>query len=501
MDTPFISMRKISKRYTGVQALDNVNFEVRHGEVLCLAGTNGSGKSTLIKIISGVEQPDEGAEIFIDGKESRHRSSISSIHEGIEVIYQDLSLFPSLSVAENIALSRIVSGRKKLLRKKQYRQIAGKAMKRIGVNIPMDKEVGTLSIADQQLVAICRALTSDLQLLILDEPTTALTRKEVAALFKVIEELKQKGIATLFVSHKLDEVMQIAERVTILRDGILIGTFAASDLDSKKIEYHMTGANYEYAPVERNISINKPLLEVSGLSKKGNFKDISFNLYPGEILGITGLLGSGRTELALSLFGMNPQDSGTIKLNGKEYRFTSVSRAVEAGIAYVPENRLVQGLVMPQSVAKNSVITIIERLLNKWRIIDEAKKNNKIDELIESFNIKVPSPDAPVSTLSGGNQQKIVLAKWVAVNPRLLILDGPTVGIDVAAKGSIHAAIRELASKGLGVIIISDEIPEVLNSSHRVLVMNSGRITAELNTENLTESDIAAKMENTGEGA
>ncbi len=498
MDSVFLSMKNVSKRYTGVQALKKVDFEINEGEIHCLAGTNGSGKSTLIKIISGVEKPDRGAEIYIDGKLSSRRTSIGSIHQGIEVIYQDLSLFPNLTVAENIALSSVISRKRKFLNSREYYLIARKAMERINISIPLDTKVENLSIADQQLVAICRSLTGELKLLIMDEPTTALTSLEVDALFKVIADLKSKGIATLFVSHKLNEVMQIAERVTILRDGVKIGCYPVSELDSRKIEFFMTGDNFEYTKNIGVVSREKPLLEVLNLSRKENYKDISLKLFPGEILGITGLLGSGRTELALSLFGMNPADSGIIKLYGQEVFLNSVDKAVKLGIAYVPENRLVQGLVMEQSVAKNIVITIIGRLLKKIGIIDHKEKNRKISELVEKFNIKVPSVDAPVATLSGGNQQRVVLAKWVATSPKLLILDGPTVGIDVAAKGSIHESIKQLAAEGLGVIIISDEVPEVINSCHRVIVMNRGRIISEFNTADSTEEEITRCLESAG---
>ena len=490
MTSVFLEMKNISKRYAGVQALDSVDFNIMHGEVHCLAGTNGSGKSTIIKIISGVEKPDEGSEIFIEGEQSLNRTSIDSIHQGIEVIYQDLSLFPNLTVAENIALTDVIAERKKIINAADYKKTAKKAMSRIGVNIPLDAHVEELSIADQQLVAICRALTGDLKLLIMDEPTTALTRKEVNSLLAVVNDLKSKGISTLFVSHKLDEVMEIAERVTVIRDGKKIGTWPASELDSRKLEFQMTGENFEYTHNREVVSGSEPVLQVKNLSKTDNFRNISFDVLPGEIVGITGLLGSGRTELAMSIFGMNPADSGEIVLDGKKVKLASVKTAIKHGIAYVPENRLVQGLVMEQSVSKNTVITIIERMLKKLRLIDHSKKNRTIDELVDKFKIKVPSIDAAVSTLSGGNQQRVVLAKWLATKPKLLILDGPTVGIDVAAKGSIHESIKQLASEGLGVIIISDEVPEVMNSCHRIFVMNRGEFISEFITRDVQESEI-----------
>lgn len=425
METIFLCMKNISKRYTGVQALDRVNFEVNQGEIHCLAGTNGSGKSTLIKIISGVETPDLGSRIFINGNQSSNRTSIDSIHQGIEVIYQDLSLFPNLTVAENIALGSFISGKKKFVSTRAYHSIAHHAMKKINVHLPLDEKVENLSIADQQLVAIFRTLTGKLKLLIMDEPTTALTKREVDSLFRVVTDLKNKGIAVLFISHKLNEVMQIAQKITILKDGKKIGTYSASDLSSRKIEFLMTGNNFTYIKNTASISRGTPLLEIENLSKKDNYKDISVTLYPGEILGITGPLGSGRTELALSLFGMNPPDNGLIKINGQKIVINSVRHAVDLGIAYVPENRLIQGLVMDQSISKNTIITIIGKLLKKTGLIDHLHKSEKISELMNTFKIKVPVIDAPAATLSGGNQQRVVLAKWIATAPKLLILDGP----------------------------------------------------------------------------
>ncbi|HAK45312.1 MAG TPA: lipase [Spirochaeta sp.] len=490
MASAFLEMKNISKRYAGVQALDSVDLNINTGEVHCLAGTNGSGKSTIIKIISGVEKPDPGSEIYIEGTPASNRTSIESIHQGIEVIYQDLSLFPNLTVAENIALSEVIADRRKLINSGDYRKTAKIAMTRIGVEIPLSSKVEELSIADQQLVAICRALTGRLKLLIMDEPTTALTRKEIDSLLAVVMDLKSKGIATLFVSHKLDEVMEIAERVTVLRDGKKIGTWPANELDSRKLEFQMTGENFEYSHNQEVVNESEPLLRVEKLCRTDNFRNISFKVMPGEIVGITGLLGSGRTELAMSIFGMNPADSGSILLDGSKIKLDSVRKAVKHGIAYVPENRLVQGLIMEQSVSKNTVITIIERLLKKSGLINHGLKESRIEELVDKFKIKGPSVDAAVSTLSGGNQQRVVLAKWIATNPKLLILDGPTVGIDVAAKGSIHESIKQLAAEGLAVIVISDEVPEVMNSCHRIFVMNRGEFIQEFITRDVEEREI-----------
>jgi len=486
----FLSMKNVSKRYTGVQALDSVDFEIESGEIHCLVGENGSGKSTLIKIISGVEQPDDGALIEIDGQIQHHHHSIDSIRKGIEVIYQDLSLFPNLPVAENIALAQTIAADSRIINWRNVRRIARSAMERIEVEIPLEELVNDLSVADQQLVAICRALTSDVKLLILDEPTTALTRREIESLFRVIKDLRSKGIATLFVSHKLDEVLQIAQRVTVLRDGKKIGVFPSGELSGEKLTFLMTGKKLDYSQYVYTPQQVQPLLDVRDLSMSGNFESINFALFPGEILGVTGLLGSGRTELAQSLFGMNHPDSGEIRIQGEAVRIRSVQESIDLGIGYVPENRLVQGLVMEQSVGKNVVITIIEKILGALRLIDQKKKQACMKRWIEELSIRIPSIESPVQTLSGGNQQRVVLAKWIATEPKILILDGPTVGIDVAAKNSIHEIIRKLAREGMGIIIISDEVTEVLHNCNRILIMNKGRLVTEFQVSETSEEEV-----------
>ncbi len=496
MEKLFLSMQRISKRYAGVVALDKVDFSIREGEVHCLAGTNGSGKSTLIKIISGVEQPESGADITIAGKQISHLRSMDSIRHGIEVIYQDLSLFPNLTVHENISISEMVSGKNKTVSWEKSRRTALAAMQKIGISIPLEKTVCELSMADQQLVAISRALTKDVRLLIMDEPTTALTKKEIDSLLRVVSDLKAKGIATLFISHKLNEVMQIAERVTILRDGKKVGCFACCELDDKKIEFHMTGATTTYCPYHLVADSSLvPLLEMRKATKLDNFKDVDLVVYPGEIVGITGLLGSGRTELALSLFGLNSLDSGEILLDGKSVRLNSVKAAIKHKIAYVPENRLVEGLVLEQSIGKNIVITVLDRLLTKIGCIDRKGVDEEISKWVKELSIKIPSAESSVKTLSGGNQQRVVLAKWIATNPKLFILDNPTVGIDIAAKSSIHMVIKKLAEKGMGIIIISDEIAEVLYNCNRVVVMNRGRLVKEFVSNGTTEEEIQSFIE------
>jgi len=493
MSEIFLSMI-VSKSFSGVKVLDDVEFNIRRGEIHSLCGENGSGKSTLVKIISGVYQPDSGARIEIDGASVRHLSSIESIHHGIQVIYQDLALFPTLSVAENIAIGQIMARGKSLVRKETMRALATRAVNHIGVKLPLDEPVGGLSMADQQLVAICRAFMSDVNLLIMDEPTTALTRKEVNALLNVIKDLQRNGTASLFISHKLDEIFDIAERVTILRDGCKIGTYNPSELDTKRLSFLMTGKNLVYEAVSPVVKKDVPLLQVDGLSKRGNFRDIEFSLERGEVLGITGLLGSGRTELALALFGLNPADTGSIRIEGQKIVIDSVGTAMKSGISYVPENRLLQGLVLRQSVGKNFLLTVHRRLTGRFGLRDSRRQRAEAEKWIHDFEVKTPSIDSVIETLSGGNQQRVVLAKWIATNPKILILDSPTVGIDIAAKSSIYATIHHLASRGMGIILISDEVNELMHTCNRILVMQRGHIKAEFSGDGLTVQDVSSAI-------
>ena len=490
----FLQLHQIQKKFYGVHALKGVDLSIRKGEAHCLVGENGSGKSTLIKIISGVLQPDSG-EIILEGRPVSHLGSHETTAHGIQVIYQDLSLFPNLTVAENIAMSRLQEQGRALIDWKEINEIARQAMHMIKVDIPLDALVGELPIGRQQMVAICRALTCDLKLLILDEPTSSLTKHDIDNLLTVMKDLQSAGISLLFVSHKLSEVFEIAERITILRDGESVGSFPSQEITYEKLISLMTGKILEETRFRRDQGNERILLEVNNLSRERNFKDISFALHAGEILGMTGLIGSGRTELASALFGISPAEKGQIRVENKPVRINSVQDAVRAGITYVPENRLEQGLFMKLPVAENIIVTVLSSLLAKFRLLDLKKSQRTITNWISALEIKVANPSVPVSTLSGGNQQRVVIAKWLAASPKILILDSPTVGIDVVAKSAILDFIRSLASRGLGVILISDEIPELVNNTNRILLMQSGRIKQEIVTEGTTPEDIQRLIE------
>ncbi|HEY2122905.1 MAG TPA: sugar ABC transporter ATP-binding protein [Chthoniobacterales bacterium] len=490
----FLRLDKISKKYGGVTALEEVSCSVRKGEIHCLAGENGSGKSTLIKIISGIEHPDSGL-IYFDSDLTRHLDTTESIRRGVQVIYQDLSLFSNLTVAENIALPSVLAKKTIALRWPEIRAHAAETLKRLRLDINLDEIVGNLSLAQQQLVAICRALSGDVKLLIMDEPTTALTRTEVDNLFSVVLDLQAKGISILFVSHKLNEVLEVAERFTILRDGKWIGTFQRSELDSQKLVRLMTGQEVAADAFRPGVKEREVLLETRNLSKRNNFREITFQLHRGEILGLTGLLGSGRTELALALFGMNRPDSGEIYFEGRPVKIRSAQDSIRLGISYVPENRIRQGLVIGQSIGSNVILATADRLLDRFRLISSLKRTQVIRSWIQRLGIKVSDPDLPVETLSGGNQQKVVIARWLATSPKMLILDSPTVGIDVGAKRSVHQLIRELAGSGVGIILITDETGEALNNCERVLLMRSGRIIDCLNSSEETELSVQNRLE------
>ena len=486
----FIEMRGISKRFGGVRALTDVSFSIHSAEIHCLAGENGCGKSTLIKILSGVHAPDEG-EILLEGKTHAHLSPAASQRFGVQIIYQDLSLFPNLSVAENVAFRHHVETPARLVNGQAMRHQAQAVMERLKVSLPLDELVGTLPIATRQLVAICRALAAQARLVVMDEPTASLTHQEVEALLATIHELKRQGIATVFVSHRLDEVMTIAERVTVLRDGRNLGTYWVRDIDRRRLGELITGHVYESSIKAPFSGKAAPALEVRGLTCTGQYAGIDFELHPGEILGLTGRLGSGRTELALSLFGMNPHDAGEIRVNGKPVHFRNNRDAIRQGIAYVSEDRLSLGLVMPQTIADNTVVSVLRRLVGALGLIDGARRAQTIERWIfKELRVKTNTADRPVQQLSGGNQQRVVLAKWLATNPRVLILDSPTVGVDIGAKAGIFQIVDGLAGRGLAILLISDEVDEVLHQSHRILVMRSGRIAGTYDPHRVSEHEL-----------
>jgi simple sugar transport system ATP-binding protein len=490
MSEYLLEMSGICKSFSGVHALDHVNFAVRPGKVMCLAGENGCGKSTLVKIISGVYTKDEG-EVIFEGQKISKITPAEATQLGIQVIYQDLSIFPNLTVMENLAINSEITAGKKLVNRKRWEQTAKEALSKIGYQIDLYAKMGELSVADKQLVAICRALLFNAKLIIMDEPTTALTKKEVDALFKTVRQLRDSGIAIMFISHKTEEIFEIADDVCIMRNGKNVYSGPTAELTREKYTYYLTGRELvEDRFVPKNIS-KDPVLKVNHLTLKNKkCKDISFDLKKGEILGITGLLGSGRTELALSLFGLEKIASGSVELNGTEVKISSPIAAQKMKIGYVPEDRLTEGLCLQQPIADNITLSSLKRLSNSFGII---KKKDIVDDANiwkEKFSIATDDVRKYASTLSGGNQQKIVLSKWLSNDLDVLILNGPTVGVDIGAKQDIHHLVHQLANDGLAVIIISDDLAEVVVNCNRVIVMKDGGIVGQMTGADITEENI-----------
>lgn len=488
-----IDMKHISKTYPGVKALSDVQLKIREGEVHSLVGENGAGKSTLIKMLAGVEQPDDGAEIYINGKPANIKSPSDAIEQGISVIYQDISLFPNMTVAENICVGQ-QSEKNSFVNWKKINQIAKECLAEFNVEMDVRETLGNVGIAKQQIVAIVRAVYSNAKVIIMDEPTSSLSAGEIKVLYRIIEELKQKKISILFVSHKFDEIFTVSDRVSILRDGQFIGCEDIQNLDEAKLIKMMVGREVAVVKQQRPIQTKEVLMEVNGLNKAGNFADISFKLYRGEVLGLTGLVGAGRTEVARAIYGIEAADSGTITIEGKKVHVRSAPEGLKNGIAYLPEDRRSQGIIQAQSINNNITIAALNQLKNRLGLLSASKEQALTDEMIEKIDIRPKIPEMLAGKLSGGNQQKVVFGKWLATSPKVLIVDEPTVGVDIGAKTEIHRLLWDLAEQGIGVIMISSELPEILAVSSRVLVMAHGRITGEFtDMKDITQEIIMEK--------
>ncbi len=491
--TALIELTGISKSFAGVRVLQDISFDVRAGEVHALVGENGAGKSTLIKIMGGVHRADAG-EIRVNGQSAQFASPRASAASGIAVVHQELLLFPDLSVAENIFVGHAPRTGWGALDWGKMRSRARELLDRLqSQHIDVDARVGALSVANRQRVEIARALSQDARALIMDEPTASLVEEDVQQLLAIVRLLRDKGVGIVYVSHKLPEIFALADRVTVLRDGTRVGTAPVAELDERKLVSMMVGRPIDQLFPKQETKIGAPLLEVRNLSFGAVVRDVSLTLHAGEILGVAGLIGSGRTELALTIFGITPATAGEILIEGKAVRIESPQRARDLGIAYVPEDRGLQGLVRPQSIQENISLTVLKSLAT-GTLIDHRKEEKLARDSIAKFGIRARGPRQIVRQLSGGNQQKVVLAKWLATEPRILIMDEPTRGIDVGAKSEIHALMSALAARGLGILMISSELPEVLGMSDRVLVMKNGRLVAEFDRMHATAEAIGAAM-------
>jgi simple sugar transport system ATP-binding protein len=491
MAAELMALQNVSKTFGGVAALRDVSLSLRSGEIHCIAGQNGSGKSTLIKVMSGVHTPNSGT-IKVDGREMSTWTPRAAIEAGIQVIYQDFSLFGNLTVAENLALSTLLHDGAKLVGRKHVFAIARQAIDRLGVTLDLHSEVGALPVAGKQLVAIGRALMSSPRLLIMDEPTAALTGHEIETLLRVVREIRSSGVTVVFISHKTREVLEISDRVTVLRNGAVVASGKVNDFDETSITRAVTGLEHQEEPFRYEPRRgDRARLEVRELSLPGRLYGINFSLMAGEIVGVCGLLGSGRTELALTLFGMRPDYAGDILVDGEPLALRSIQAAVRHGIGYVPEDRLSEGLFFGLSIAEN----ISAAKIGAATKLTLNQRQMQADALAMQDEMQVAGPsERPVQALSGGNQQRVVLGRWLLTQPRILILNGPTVGVDVGAKAAIHKVIRRLAAQGLGVLMISDDVPELIENCNRIATMHEGRIVAILETIGLEEEQVNDRL-------
>lgn len=484
-----LRLENITKEFPGVRALSGVHFDLVRGEVHAVCGENGAGKSTLMKIVSGVYQPTEGS-IFHKGNKVQYSSPLESEAAGIAIIHQELNLVPHLSVAENIYLAR-EPRRGFWVDRKKLRADAKRCLDRLGVDIDPDQAVRGLSVAQCQMVEIAKALSLDAEVLIMDEPTSSLTEQETTLLFKVIHDLKRSGVGIVYISHRLDEMAQIVDRVTILRDGRYISTAKFAETTVDNIVAQMVGRSLEEKFPERT---SKPtddiIFAVDGLTRKGVFEDVSFVLKRGEILGFAGLMGAGRTEVARAIFGADPLDAGEITFEDRILDIRSPQDAIREGIAYLSEDRKSDGLAVKMSVAANTTLANMGAVSNRFGVIDFAKHNEIARKYVDLLNVKTPSIEQTVRLLSGGNQQKIIIGKWLFRESRILFFDEPTRGIDVGAKFAIYKIMDELAAQGIGVILISSELPEVLGLTDRIAVFHEGKITGILNTAETNQEEI-----------
>lgn len=492
-----LQVQNLSKSFLGVKALDNIQFDLQRGEVHALMGENGAGKSTFMKILMGLLTPDSG-EIIFEGETLKSSNVYENLRKGISMIHQEILVVPELTVAQNIFLGREINYRN-WLNDKVTNQKAQELLDLIGVDINAQTKIKTLSIAEMQMVEIAKAISNNAKVIIMDEPTSALSDKEVAMLFKIIKDLKAKGVAIIYISHKMDEIYQITDRITVLRDGKYIATKSTNELDKNALIALMVGREIDGVRAEFRFHENhsrigdserhSTILSVQNLSTKGKFKDINFEVHAGEVLGIAGLMGAGRTEIARAIFGLDKYDSGEITLKGNKIEIKSPEEAIKNGIGYVSEDRKALGFIPALSIKENISLSSLANFSKFW-FVNSTNENEATTQLSNDLKIKSTSINQKVMTLSGGNQQKVVIGKVLLTSPSLIILDEPTRGIDVGAKFEIYKLINQLTEKGIAVIMISSELPEVLGMSDRILVLSKGKQTALLSKQEATQEKI-----------
>ena len=482
MTNPVLEMSNVSKTFGAVKALTGVQLTLYPGEVHALMGENGAGKSTLMKVLSGAYKPDAGARILIDGKPVTITDPISSKAAGVSIIYQELALSPNLTVAQNMYLGRELHRYGIVSRDRMLKDVEP-VLRRLGAQFTGSTVVGTLSIANRQLVEIARALHADSRILIMDEPTTTLSSRETEGLFAMIRQLRSEGLAIVYISHRMDEVYELADRVSVLRDGTYVGTLDREQLGPDAIVRMMVGRELSslYTKVHKpDLGGAKPVLEVENVSDGTRVRNCSLKLHAGEVVGLAGLVGAGRSELAQAIYGFRPRTSGTMRLNGRDFAPASPRQSIESGVAYLTEDRRGNGLFLDMSCRDNTNTAVLKRDARWGFVLDRRKADERARGAIKDLSVRVPGPEYPVGGLSGGNQQKVLLSRWLEIEPQVLILDEPTRGVDIGAKSEIYKIIDALAQKGVAILVISSELSEVIGIADRIVVMREGVITGEV---------------------
>ncbi|WP_076465334.1 sugar ABC transporter ATP-binding protein [Actinomyces mediterranea] len=485
---PIISVRHAVKKYGNFVAMGDGCIELYPGEIHALAGENGAGKSTLVKVLAGIHQPNAG-EVLVNGEPVSFHSPAESKAAGISVIYQEPTLFPDLSVAENIYIGRQPTGALNMIDHAKMRQDAQELFDRLEVDIDPARPAEGLSIADQQILEIAKAISLDAKVLIMDEPTAALSGHEVERLFTIAKSLRDRGAALMFISHRMEEIFELCDRITIMRDGRYVSTRMLSETNNAELVRDMVGRDVEQLFPKLDAEIGDTILTVTGLTRTGVFRDVSFEVHAGEIVGLAGLVGAGRSEVARAIMGIDSVDAGGVNVFGEPLKLGDTTAAIKAGLGFVPEDRRKQGLVMELSVLRNTALTLRNKLAT-WGIISAKNEAEAAAEWSRKLEVKTASQREPVSSLSGGNQQKVVLAKWLATDPRILIVDEPTRGIDVGTKAEVHRLLSALAQSGVGIVMISSELPEVLGMADRVIVMCEGVVTGEFSRDEANAENV-----------
>ena len=483
-----IEMRGIDKSFGSNQVLKQAGFTLESGEVHALMGENGAGKSTLMKILTGVYTKDAGT-VLVDGKEVNYKNPQEAEKAGIVFIYQELNVMFDLTVEENLFMGKEIHGRFGICDKKAMQKKAQEALNILGVNISPKTVMAELSVGQQQMVEICKALMADAKVIIMDEPTAALTQSETAALFKVIESLRKKGVSMVYISHRMEEIFELCDRITVLRDGSYIGVKNIPETNMNEIVKMMIGREIGERYPSRNVKIGKEVLKVKGLTRKGTFHDVNFSVRAGEVLGVSGLMGAGRTEIMQAIFGNLSYESGTIEIDGKEVKISNPRQAMEHGIGFITEDRKTEGLMLDKSIRENISLCNLRRI-SKSSVISREAEKNMVAEAIKDLHIKCFGSYHECNNLSGGNQQKVVLAKWILTNPKILILDEPTRGVDIGAKKEIYSIINKLAAQGVAIIMVSSELPEVLGMSDNIMVVREGEVRGIISYEEANQERV-----------